>query len=110
MTAKSFKVTGISNKRDRGGKNDILWHRSDKESCQPDMTESELTYFDQKQSIFISLPCFYSYFHVYTINFTERVLPINNSRTSILDKFLFLTFSIFLEHLTVSTGGFTTNT
>lgn len=109
---KALKLLASLTRQTGGGKNDILWYRPDKESCQPDTTDSELTYFDQKQYIFISLPCFYSsnYFHVYTINFTERVLPINNSRTSILNKFLFLIFSIFLEHLTVSTGGFTTNT
>jgi hypothetical protein len=40
MTAKSFKVTGISNKMD-GNEEDFLWHRSDKESYQEDATDNE---------------------------------------------------------------------
>jgi hypothetical protein len=40
MTAKSFKVTGISNKMD-GSEDDFLWHRSDEESCQEDANDSE---------------------------------------------------------------------
>jgi hypothetical protein len=46
MIAKSFKVTGISNKMD-GSEDDFLWHRSDEESCQEeDATGRELMYFD----------------------------------------------------------------
>jgi hypothetical protein len=40
MIAKIFKVTGISNKID-GTENDFLWHRSDEESYQEDVTDSE---------------------------------------------------------------------
>jgi hypothetical protein len=40
MIAKSIKVTDISNKMD-GSEDDFLWHRSDKESCKEDATDSE---------------------------------------------------------------------
>jgi hypothetical protein len=40
MIVKSFKVTGISNKMDRS-EDDFLWHQSNKESCQEDVTDSE---------------------------------------------------------------------
>jgi hypothetical protein len=45
MIAKSFEVTGISNKMDVS-KDYFLWHQSDEESCQEDATDNELTYFD----------------------------------------------------------------
>jgi hypothetical protein len=40
MIAKSFKVTGISNKMDRS-EDGFMWHQSDYESCQEDVTDSE---------------------------------------------------------------------
>jgi hypothetical protein len=40
MTAKSFKVTGISHKMD-GSDDDFLWHRSDVENCQEAATYNE---------------------------------------------------------------------
>jgi hypothetical protein len=40
MIAKSWKVTGISNKMD-GSEDDFLWHQSNEESCQEDTTDSE---------------------------------------------------------------------
>jgi hypothetical protein len=40
MIAKSFKVTGISNKMD-GSEDNFLWHWFDKETCQEDATDSE---------------------------------------------------------------------
>jgi hypothetical protein len=43
MIAKSFEVTGASNKMD-GSEEDFLWHRSDEESCQEDATDSEEGY------------------------------------------------------------------
>jgi hypothetical protein len=39
--AKTFKVTGTSNKTE-GSENFFLWHRSNKESCQDDVTDGEL--------------------------------------------------------------------
>jgi hypothetical protein len=50
---KSLKVTDISNKMD-GSEDDFLWHQSNKESFQEDVTDSErrlkLTYLDKKNS------------------------------------------------------------
>jgi hypothetical protein len=43
MKAKGYKVTGISNKVD-GSEDDILWHQSNEESCQMDVTDNELTH------------------------------------------------------------------
>jgi hypothetical protein len=40
MIAKSFEVTGISNKMDRS-EDDFLWHRSNEESCQEYTNDSE---------------------------------------------------------------------
>jgi hypothetical protein len=40
MIVKSFKVTGISDKMDRG-EDDFLWYQFNKESCHEDVTDSE---------------------------------------------------------------------
>jgi hypothetical protein len=40
MTVKSFKVTGISNKMG-GSEGNFLWHQSNEESSQEDVTNSE---------------------------------------------------------------------